>query len=79
MTLNARQQHRSEQLVVQSPLVALTRKCLAVLGFAFKDETNDTGKAPVICSCRDLLEEGDQLAIRDPKVQSAQMAWDLMQ
>jgi len=48
-----------------------------VLGFAFKADTNDTREAPAIRICHDLLEEGAQLAIYDPKVPAAQMAEDL--
>ena len=57
----------------------VTGKRLAVLGFAFKADTNDTREAPAIRICRDLLEEGAQLAIHDPKVESGQIARDLQQ
>ena len=50
-----------------------------MLGFAFKADTNDTREAPAIRICGDLLEEGAQLAIHDPKVDPAQMARDLKQ
>ena len=55
----------------------VTGKRLAVLGFAFKADTNDTREAPAIRICRDLLEEGAQLAIHDPKVDTDQIARDL--
>jgi UDPglucose 6-dehydrogenase len=48
-----------------------------VLGFAFKADTNDTRETPAIRICGDLLEEGAQLAIYDPKVSAAQIAADL--
>ena len=57
----------------------VTGKRLAILGFAFKADTNDTREAPAIRICRDLLEEGAQLAIHDPKVAVDQMARDLQQ
>ena len=57
----------------------VTGKRLAVLGFAFKANTNDTRESPAIRICRDLLEEGAQLAIVDPKVPAAQIAKDLGQ
>ena len=56
-----------------------TGKRLAILGFAFKADTNDTREAPAIRICRDLLEEGAQLSIHDPKVSAQQMARDLQQ
>ena len=75
--LNGWQQHRIARLVVQRLFGTVTGKRLAVLGFAFKADTNDTREAPAIRICQDLLEEGAQLAIYDPKVPAAQMADDL--
>ena len=40
-------------------------------------DTNDTREAPSIRICRDLLEEGAQLAIYDPKVSESQIQADL--
>ena len=65
--------------MVQNLFGTVTGKRQAVLGFAFKADTNDTPEAPAIRICRDLLEEGAQLAINDPKVEPAQMARDLQQ
>ena len=79
MTLNTSQQHRTAQLVVQNLFGTVTGKRLAVLGFAFKADTNDTREAPAIRICGDLLDEGAQLAIHDPKVDPAQIARDLKQ
>ena len=79
VALNTWQQHRISRLVVQKLFGTVTGKRLAVLGFAFKADTNDTREAPAICICRDLLEEGAQLAIHDPKVESGQIARDLQQ
>jgi UDPglucose 6-dehydrogenase len=77
--LNTWQQHRIARLVVQRLFGTVTAKRLAVFGFAFKADTNDTREAPAIRICRDLLEEGAQLAIYDPKVPAEQMAHDLGQ
>ena len=55
----------------------MTGKHIAVLGFAFKSDTNDTRETPAIRICRVLLEEGTQLAIFDPKVSAEQIAADL--
>ena len=72
--LNTWQQDRIAQLVVQKLFGTVTGKRIAVLGFAFKADTNDTREAPAIRICKDLLEEGAQLAIYDPKVPALQMA-----
>jgi len=77
VTLNTWQQHRIARLVVQTLFGTVTGKRLAILGFAFKADTNDTREAPAIRICRDLLEEGAQLAIHDPKVDAEQIARDL--
>ena len=75
--LNTWQQHRISRYVVQKLFGTVTGKRLAILGFAFKADTNDTREAPAIRICRDLLEEGAQLAIHDPKVSPEQIACDL--
>ncbi len=77
VTLNTWQQQRIARLVVNSLFGTVSGKRIAVLGFAFKADTNDTREAPAIRICRDLIEEGAQLAIVDPKVDAAQMARDL--
>jgi len=79
VALNTWQQHRIAGLVVQKLFGTVTGKRLAILGFAFKADTNDTREAPAIRICRDLLEEGAQLVIHDPKVKADQMARDLNQ
>ncbi|MEY3750232.1 MAG: hypothetical protein RLZZ186_651 [Cyanobacteriota bacterium] len=75
--LNTWQQHRIARLVVNNLFGTVTGKRLAVLGFAFKADTNDTREAPAIRICRDLLEEGAELAIHDPKVSPEQISRDL--
>ena len=79
VALNTWQQHRIARLVVQKLFGTVTGKRLAILGFAFKADTNDTREAPAIRICRDLLEEGAQLVIHDPKVKADQMVRDLNQ
>ena len=75
--LNTWQQHRIARLVVEQLFGTVTGKRLAILGFAFKANTNDTREAPAIRIARDLLEEGAQLSIHDPKVAEAQISRDL--
>jgi len=79
VALNTWQQHRIARLVVTKLFGTVTGKRLAVLGFAFKADTNDTRESPAIRICLDLLEEGAQLVIVDPKVDEAQIAKDLAQ
>ena len=49
---------------------------ILVLGFAFKANTNDTREC-AIQICKDLLEEGAELYIHDPKVSFQQIEIDL--
>ncbi len=77
VALNTWQQHRIARLVVKNLFGTVTGKRLAVFGFAFKADTNDTREAPAIRIAKDLLEEGAQLAIHDPKVEAKQIAHDL--
>ena len=73
VTLNNWQQHRIARLVVQRLFGTVTGKRLAVLGFAFKADTNDTRESPAIRICLDLIEEGANLQIHDPQVSPAQI------
>ncbi|MCP9841958.1 nucleotide sugar dehydrogenase [Synechococcus sp. J7-Johnson] len=79
VALNDWQKQRIARLVVQRLFGTVSGKRIAVLGFAFKADTNDTREAPAIHICRDLLEEGAHLAIHDPKVPATQIARDLGQ
>ena len=50
---------------------------MAILGFAFKANTNDVRESPAIRICKDLLEEGCYLNIFDPKVNELQIKEEL--
>jgi UDPglucose 6-dehydrogenase len=54
-------------------------KRIAILGFAFKKDTNDTRESAAIDVCRALLNEKAQLAIYDPRVTPRQVISDLAQ
>ena len=77
--LNSWQQQRIARLVVQKLFNTVSGKRIALLGFAFKADTNDTRESPAIRIAKELLEEGAQLAIHDPKVGSDQISQDLGQ
>ena len=46
----------------------VTDKSIAILGFAFKQNTGDTRESSAIYICKRLLEEGSKLRIYDPQV-----------
>ena len=75
--LNTWQQHRIARLIVRRLFGTVTGKRLALFGFTFKADTNDTREAPSINIAKDLLEEGAQLAIYDPKAKTIQIEADL--
>jgi len=75
--INTWQQHRISRLVVQKLFGTVTGKKIGILGFSFKENTNDTRESPAIQICSDLLEEGALLTIYDPKVSRVQVSNDL--
>ncbi|WP_399217681.1 nucleotide sugar dehydrogenase [Synechococcus sp. ATX 2A4] len=77
VAFNSWQQQRIARLVVSRLFGTVSGKRLAVLGFAFKADTNDTRESPAIAICRDLLEEGAHLVIHDPKVATRQITADV--
>ncbi len=75
--LNNWHQHRISEQVVENLFGTVTGKRIAIFGFAFKADTNDTRESPAIRICNDLLEEGAKLAFYDPKVSREQILKDL--
>lgn len=79
VVLNDYQKKRFCQRIVKTLFNTVAGKRIAVLGFAFKKDTNDTRESAAIQVCRDLLEERALLAIFDPKVTQKQIRVDLGQ
>ena len=77
--INNWQQHRISKIIVKTLFGTVTGKRIAIFGFSFKANTNDTREAPAINIVKDLLEEGAQLSIYDPKVDLKQIEIDLNQ
>ena len=75
--LNDWHQHRISKLIIKKLFGTISGKKIAILGFAFKANTNDTRESASITICKDLLEEGAFLAIHDPKVDPEQISTDL--
>jgi UDPglucose 6-dehydrogenase len=66
--INDWQKSRFTRLMVQNLFNTLAEKKIAIFGFAFKKDTNDTRESPAISVCRDLLNEQAALSIFDPRV-----------
>ncbi len=77
VNLNKWHQKRISKLVVKKLFGTVTNKKIAILGFAFKANTNDTRESSAIPICKDLMEEGAILKIHDPKVEPNQISKDL--
>lgn len=75
--MNAYQKRRFSSNVVESLFRNICGKRLAIFGFAFKENTNDTRESPAIDICKDFLNEHAHLAFYDPKVSKTQICADL--
>ncbi|OYV07194.1 MAG: UDP-glucose 6-dehydrogenase [Verrucomicrobiales bacterium VVV1] len=76
--LNDWQKSRFVEKIVRTLYNTVTGKRIAVLGFAFKKDTNDTRESASIAVCRDLLRERAQVAIYDPRVDAESIQQDLI-
>ena len=72
--LNNWQKDRISALIVRKLFGTVSLKKIAVLGFAFKANTNDTREAAAIFITKELIENGAKLLIHDPKVSSREIA-----
>jgi len=66
--MNDWQKHRFTARIVRALYNSVADKKIAVLGFAFKKDTNDTRESAAIAVCRDLIAEQARVAVYDPKV-----------
>ncbi|MDA3873381.1 MAG: UDP-glucose 6-dehydrogenase [Kiritimatiellae bacterium] len=75
--MNDHQKQRFARNMVRTMFNTVSGKRIAIWGFAFKKDTNDTRESAAIYVCRDLLIEQATLAIYDPKVTAKQIKADL--
>jgi len=76
--LNDWQKSRFVEKIVRTLFNTVSNKRIAILGFAFKKDTNDTRETAAINVCRDLLRERAHLAIYDPQVAPDAILQDLL-
>lgn len=76
--MNDYQKKRFSTRIIRTMFHTVSDKQIAVWGFAFKKDTNDTRESAAIYICRDLLEEGARLVIYDPRVTEKQIRDDLL-
>ena len=77
IAINDYQKKRFSKRVLNGLFDTVTDKKIALFGFAFKKDTNDTRESAAISVGKDLLEERANLAIYDPKVKKVQILNDL--
>ena len=75
--MNDWQKHRFAGRIVRTLFNTVADKRIAVLGFAFKKDTNDTRESAAISVCRDLLAEQAQVVVYDPQVPAAEIIADV--
>lgn len=78
VTMNDWQKSRFANRIVKSLFNTVAGKRIAVLGFAFKKDTNDTRESAAISVCRDLLAEMAEVVVYDPKVPADQIRTDVL-
>ena len=72
------QKSRFTRQIVQTLFNTVSGKRIAVLGFAFKKDTNDTRESPAIQVVRGLLEENANGVVYDPKVPADAIRRDVL-
>ena len=76
--MNDWQKSRFTSRIVKTLFNTVSGKRIAVLGFAFKKDTNDTRESPAISVVRGLLEENATVVVYDPKVPAEEIRRDVL-
>ena len=75
--MNEHQKRRFADLIIQTLYNTVSGKKVALLGWAFKKDTNDTRESAAIYVADYLMSEQAQLAVYDPKVAQARIYLDI--
>ena len=76
--MNDWQKSRFSARIVNDLFSTVSGKHIAILGFAFKKDTNDTRETAAISVCHNLLKEGAKVVVYDPRVPEAQIRSDVL-
>lgn len=76
--MNDWQKKRFSAKIVRTLFNTVADKKIAVLGFAFKKDTNDTRESAAINVVRDLLSEQARVVVYDPKVPADEIKRDVL-
>ena len=77
VVMNDYQKDRFTRRIVNALFNTVSGKHIAIFGFAFKKDTDDTRESAATYICRSLLAEQARLSIYDPKVPKARILDDL--
>lgn len=77
VVMNDYQKRRFSERIVSTMFNTVSDKKIAIWGFAFKKDTNDTRESAAIHVCHNLLEERARLVIYDPRVHESKIRSDL--
>lgn len=75
--MNDYQKRRFSKRIINALFNTVSGKRIAILGFSFKKDTNDTRESAAIYICRHLLQEQAHLAIYDPQVSEEEIRAEL--
>ena len=75
--LNDYQKHRFAKKIITTLFNTVSGKKIAFLGWAFKKDTNDTRESAAIYVANQLIEDGANIHIYDPKVSESKIKSDL--
>ncbi|MBC8040871.1 MAG: UDP-glucose 6-dehydrogenase [Opitutaceae bacterium] len=78
VAMNDYQKRRFSSKIVSALFNTVADKRIAVLGFAFKKDTNDTRESAAINVVRDLLSEHANVVVYDPKVPAGEIVTDVL-
>jgi len=78
VSMNDWQKKRFAARIVKSLFNTVAGKRIAIWGFAFKKDTNDTRESAAISVCQDLLAEQAEVVVYDPKVPADQIRQDVL-
>ncbi|HEU5079381.1 MAG TPA: UDP-glucose 6-dehydrogenase [Opitutaceae bacterium] len=76
--MNDYQKKRFSARIVRTLFNTVADKKIALFGFAFKKDTNDTRESAAINICRDLLAEHANVVVYDPKVPADEILIDVL-
>jgi UDPglucose 6-dehydrogenase len=76
--MNDYQKRRFAGKISRALFNTVADKKIAILGFAFKKDTNDTRESAAIAVCRDLLAEQAKVVVYDPKVTAEEIRLDVL-